>query len=90
MTTQTKADRQAAAKKAAATRERNRAREASKERGTKAAATRQGNQAAESVDRAKQSARSAGGGLKSAVQSVGDAAKQAGKSVATRSKTKKD
>ena len=81
MTTQTKADRQAAAKKAAATRERNRTREESKERGTKAAATRQGNQAAESVDRAKQSARSAGGGLKAAARSVGDAAKQAGSSV---------
>ena len=65
--TQTKADRQEAAKKAAATRERNRTREESKQRGTKAAATRQGNAAGESVEQAKQSARSAGGGLKSAV-----------------------
>ena len=83
---QTKADRQEAAKKAAATRERNRTREESKERGTKAAATRQGNAAAASVDQAKQSARSAGGGLKSAVKSIGEAARQAGKSASTRSK----
>jgi hypothetical protein len=84
---QTKADRQEAAKKGAATRERNRTREESKERGTKAAATRQGNQAADSAQQAK---RSAVGGIKSAARSAGDAAKQAGKSVATRSKTKKD
>ena len=74
---QTKADRQAAAKKGAATRERNRTREESQERGTKAAATRQGNEAAADVEQAKQSARSAGGGLKSAARSIGDAAKQA-------------
>ena len=85
---QTKADRQEAAKKAAATRERNRKREESQERGTKAAATRQGNQAAASADKAKQSVGAAGGGLKSAVRSIGDAAKQAGKSAATRSRTK--
>jgi hypothetical protein len=86
---QTKADRQEAAKKAAATRERKRTREESKQRGTKAAATRQGNAAADSVDQAKRSARTAGGGLKSAVRSVGEAAKQAGKSVSTRSRAEK-
>jgi hypothetical protein len=61
---QTKADRQAAAKKGAATRQRNRTRAESRERGTKAAATAQGNRASASVDTAKQSAGSAvGGGL---------------------------
>ncbi len=48
--TQTKADRQEAAKKAAATRERNKIKSESEQRGTKAAATRQGNAAADSLE----------------------------------------
>jgi hypothetical protein len=59
-------------------------RERSATAGTKAAATRQGNAAAGSAQKAQQSAGSALGGLKSAAKSVGDAAKQAGKSAATR------
>jgi hypothetical protein len=86
--TQTKADRQEAAKKAAATRERNQTREDAQERGTKAAATRQGNKASASVDDAKHAAGSAVGGLKASARSLGEAAKQAGKSAATRSRTK--
>jgi len=89
MAQQTKADREAAAKKAAATRERNQKRAKSQEAGKKGAATRQGNEAAASAQQAKQSASSAVGGLKAAVRSLGDAAKSAGKSVATRSKTGK-
>jgi GNAT superfamily N-acetyltransferase len=86
---QTKADRQEAAKKAAATRERNKEREKSSERGTKGAATRQGNEARAGAQQAKQSASGAVGGLKSAARSLGDAAKSAGKSASTRSKTGK-
>jgi hypothetical protein len=86
---QTKADRQAAAKKAAATRERNKKRAQSQEAGTKGAATRQGNEARAGAQQAKQSANGAVHGLKSAVRSLGDAAVSAGKSVATRSKAGK-
>jgi hypothetical protein len=89
MAPQTKADRQAAAKKAAATRERNRTRAESSQRGTKAAASAQSNRASANVDDAKHSANSAVGGIVSAAKSLGDAAVQAGKSVATRSKTKR-
>lgn len=89
MAQQTKADRQAAAKKAAKTRERNRARAENSKRGTKAAATAQSNRASKNVDQAKHSANSAVGGLVSSVKSLGDAAVQAGKSVATRSKADK-
>ena len=85
---QTKADRQAAAKKGAATRERNRTRAESQERGTKAAATAQGNRAAGHASPGE-----AVGGLRrrraeSAAKSLGEAAKQAGKSAGTRSKAK--
>jgi hypothetical protein len=89
MAPQTKADRQAAAKKGAATRERNRTRAESSKRGTKAAASAQSNRASANVDDAKHSASSAVGGIVSAAKSLGDAAVQAGKSVATRSKTKR-
>ncbi len=74
---QTKADRKAAAKKAAATRERNKTKAESQRRGDKAAATRQSNMAAESLNQAKRAAGSAAGGLFSAAKSVGGAAKQA-------------
>jgi hypothetical protein len=89
MAPQTKADRQAAAKKAAATRERNKTRAESSKRGTKAAASAQSNRASANVDDAKHSANSAVGGLVSSVKSLGDAAVQAGKSVVTRSKADK-
>jgi hypothetical protein len=85
--TQTKADRQEAAKKAAATRERNRIRSESQTRGTKAAATRQGNAAVESIDQAKRAAGSAVGGVSTAAKSLGSAAVEAGKSVATRARS---
>lgn len=81
---QTKADRQAAAKKGAATRKRNKLKAQSQSRGKKAASTRQSNAASESLHQAKQAAGTAVGGLTTAAKSVGEAAKQAGKSVATR------
>jgi hypothetical protein len=83
---QTKADRQAAAKKAAATRERNRIREESEERGTKAAASRQSNVAIASLEQARRTAGSAAGGFVSAAKQVGTAATEAGKSAATHAK----
>jgi hypothetical protein len=83
---QAKADRKAAAKKGAATRERNRTKAKSQKRGTKAASTRQGNAAVQSLDQAKRAAGGAIGGLGSAAKSVGTAAVEAGKSVATRAK----
>jgi hypothetical protein len=81
---QTKADRQAAAKKAAATRQRNTTRKRSQTTGKKAAATRQGNAAAQNAQQARGAAGQAIGGLTSAARFVGEAAFQAGKSVATR------
>lgn len=97
---QTKADRSAAAKKAAATRKRNEAKAetAASNRGKKAAATRQGKEAKKSADQAKQSAgqakqtaveakdttSSAIGHLTGAAKSAGDAAFKASKSVVTR------
>ena len=82
---QTEADRKAAAKKAAATRERNQQREKSHEAGVKGAATRQGNEAADSAHEAKESLV---GGLKGAARAAGDAVQQAGKAASTRSRTK--
>jgi hypothetical protein len=84
--TQTKADRQEAAKKAAATRERNRTREASQERGTKAAASRQQNNASDHLSDVRKNAGKAVGGVTSAARSLGTAASEAGKSVLTRAK----
>lgn len=81
---QNKADRSAAAKKAAATRKRNQQKGENSESGKKAAATRQGNKASENLDEAKQSAGGALAGLTGAAKSVGDAATSAGKSVANR------
>ena len=81
---QTKADRQAAGKKAAATRARNTTRTRSQTTGKKAAATRQGNAATQNARQARTSANSAVGGLISAGRSIGEAAFQAGKSVVTR------
>ena len=84
--TQTKADRQAAAKKAAATRKRNEIRSDSKTRGTKAAASRQQNNAVDNLTQARNTVESAAGGAVSVAKNVGTAAVEAGKSVATRAK----
>jgi hypothetical protein len=83
---QAKADRKAAGKKAAATRERNKTKAKSQTRGTKAASTRQGNAAVESLDQAKRAASGAVSGLATAAKHAGTAAVEAGKSVATRAK----
>jgi hypothetical protein len=83
---QTKADRQEAAQKAAATRQRNQTRNASKTRGTKAAASRQSNNAGDNLADARKKAEQAVGGVTSAARSVGSAATEAGKSVLTRAK----
>lgn len=84
MATQTKADRQAAAKKAAATRQRNQTRARSQQTGHKAASTRQANQAASALDKAQTTAKGAVTSLGSAGKLVGTAAVEAGKSVASR------
>src|SRR5215211_781895 len=83
---QTKADRQAAAKKGAATRQRNKVKTQSQSRGKRAASTRQGRAAA---DQAKRAAGSAVGGVKKAAKSAGGAAKSAGKSAASRAGARK-
>ena len=82
--TQTKADRTAAAKKAAATRERNKVRAESSERGHDAAASRFRGQAQDSVKDARRAAGQVASNAGGAVKSVGDAAFKAGKSVATK------
>lgn len=81
---QTKADRQAAAQKAAATRERNKVRAESSERGHKAASTRFRNQAEDSLKDARRAADAVFSNTKKAVSALGDAAVKAGKSVASR------
>jgi hypothetical protein len=81
---QSKADRSAAAKKGAATRERNRKKAESEAAGKKAAGTRQGREAADSVNQAKRTARGAMSGAASAVRLAGQAAKQGGKAVASK------
>ena len=82
--TQTKADRSAAAKKAAATRERNQVRQDSSKQGRKAAASRFQNEAADSLQGARKAAGSVVSNTTGAVKSVGDAAFKTGKSVAAR------
>lgn len=84
MTTQTKADRQEAAQKAAATRKRNQTRDSSREAGRKAAATRQQNDAIEAAKQARRDVDNAFSSLGSAVKSSREASFLAGKSVATR------
>jgi hypothetical protein len=81
MATRTKADRQAAAKKAAATRQRNQVRARSRQQGHKAASTRQKNEAASALDQATSRAKGAVTGLGNAGKLVGTAALKAGKSV---------
>ena len=84
MATRTKADRQAAAKKAAATRKRNQVRARSRKQGHKAASTRQKNEAGSALDQATSTAKGAITGLGNAGKLVGSAAIKAGKSVANR------
>ena len=83
MATRTKADRQAAAKKAAATRQRNQVKARSRQQGHKAASSRQKNQAVSALDQASSRAKGAVTGLGNAGKLVGTAAIQAGKSVAS-------
>jgi hypothetical protein len=84
----TKADRSAAAKKAAVTRQRNQQRQESKVSGKKAASTRHAHAAQHDADRAwnqlERSARGVVNGTTSAARLAGSAAVSAGKSVATR------
>ena len=84
MATQTKADRQAAAKKAAATRQRNNVRARSQQTGHKAASTRQKNEALGALDKAQTTAKGAFTSLGTVGKLVGTAAVEAGKSVASR------
>ena len=84
MATQTKADRQEAAQKAAATRRRNEKRETSSDAGRKAAATRHRNDALEAAKRARKDAENALSDLGSAAKSARDATVSAGKSVTSR------
>ena len=84
MATRTKADRQAAAKKAAATRQRNQVKARSRKQGHKAASTRQKNEAGSALDQATSTAKGAITGLGNAGKLVGSAAIKAGKSVANR------
>jgi hypothetical protein len=74
MPTQTKADRQAAAQKAAATRKRNENKAGASERGRKAAATRRRNEAVDHLTEARRSASHAASDLGTAAKSLGDAA----------------
>ena len=67
---QTKADRQAAAKKAAATRKRNEIRDKSQSSGKKAASTRQGNVAKDSAGQAGRAVSTAAGTLQGAAKSA--------------------
>lgn len=84
----TKADRSAAAKKAAATRERNQQRTQSEVAGKKAASTRQMHAAEGAADQARRRAKQAGSGVlsggKTAARLTGIAAREATKAVATR------
>jgi len=74
MPTQTKADRQAAAQKAAATRKRNETRENAQLRGRRGVATRRRNEARDRLTDARKSASSGISELGSAAKSIGDAA----------------
>jgi hypothetical protein len=79
-----KADRSAAAKKGAATRERNRKKAKSEAAGKKAAGTRQSREAGELVSRAKRAAGAAMSGAASAVRLAGQAVRQGGKAIASK------
>jgi hypothetical protein len=80
---QTKSDRSAAAKKAAATRQRNQQQTRAQEAGKKAAGTRQRHEAGASAGQAKHAAKGAFGGAAASVRFAGEAVKQAGKLAAS-------
>ena len=82
--TQTKADRSEAAKKAAATRERNQTRQRSSEQGRKAAATRLRNDAFDRAEDARKAASRAVTELANTGKSAGGAVAGLAKSVASR------
>ena len=84
MTTQTKADRQEAAQKAAATRKRNEKRQESSHAGRKAAASRFQTDAVEAAKRARKEVEGAFSSLGTAAKSAREASVSAGKSVASR------
>jgi hypothetical protein len=80
---QAKADRSAAAKKAAATRQRNQQRLQSQEAGRKSAITRQKRDAQESAHEAKKAAKGALRGVEASARFAGNAVVQAGKAAAS-------
>jgi hypothetical protein len=80
---QTKSDRSAAAKKAAATRTRNQERAQAEQAGKRAAETRQKNAVGASANQAKKAAKGAFSGAVTSARFAGDAVKQAGKVAAT-------
>ena len=84
MATQTKADRTEAAKKAAATRERNQKREQSKDQGRKAAASRFTNDARDGLNKARTEASKAASSAGNIGKATAGAAVSAGRSVAAR------
>jgi hypothetical protein len=81
---QAKADRKAAGKKAAATRQRKQTKTTAQSRGKKSASTRQARDARSSASRAKGAAGGSVKGLFSAAKAAGDAAVGIGKSAVTR------
>jgi len=84
MATKTKADRTASAKKAAATRERNQKREASKDAGRKGVATRLAGEARDNLGRARTEASKAGTSVGNIGKATAGAAYKAGRSVTSR------
>ena len=84
MSQQTKADREAAGKKAAATRQRNEARADASAGGKKAGATRHANNATKSLREARRAAHSAVSEARNVAGSVGEAAVHASRSVVSR------
>jgi hypothetical protein len=84
---QTKADRSAAAKKAAATRKRNQERQKAETAGIKAAETRQARAAGRSLSSAKGAGRGALVAATLAARSLGEAAKHVGDAAASKAKT---
>ena len=84
MATQTQADREEAAQKAAATRRRNEIREKSQETGRKAAATRHRNDAIKALKGARKDVGKAASTVGSAARSTRDAGVSTAKAVASR------
>lgn len=84
MTTQTKADRSAAGKKAAATRERNEQKAENKEQGRRAAASRLTNEARDGIDKARTEAGKAASSALNVGKATTGAAISAGRGLAAR------